>query len=383
MTKKDEMMVDSDVAYLNHAAMSPMPKSSYNILLTEIQNQAKSGNGTLTHKKQQNTWEEARVTLANLVGGKKEGVVLTTNTASGLHIVADGFHHLWQAGANIVMPEVEFTTNSYIWQAIAKRYGLEIRTIPYRTKDLLRQDWEAKVDHNTILIATSLVQFTDGYKCDVEFLSQLVHDHGGYISVDAIQALGAVPFNVQNTNVDFVAAGGYKWLLGPMGTGFLYIKPDLLEKNILDSILVGWHSDENYMMMKHHEFIPWRDARRYQQSLDPKVMALTESVKTLLRWGIEDNFQSISNLLNYLIDGVAELSSFEIASAMDLTRRSGIVRIESSHRLEQSMIEYLQLNNVFVSLRDGGLRIAPHAYNTTEDINMFLTTLKQWEKAYL
>ena len=211
MAIRDQMDIDANFTYLNNAAVGLLPKSTYGILLNEIEKQHKFGEAGLNFENLLNEWDDIQKNISILIGGQPEGVTLTTNTASGLHIVADGLIQSFRRGQNIVIPDSEFSTNSYLWQQLARRRGMELRTIPYSKGAREIEDWALAVDQQTALVAVSSVQYSDGYKTDLKSLSDLVHDVGGKIVVDAIQQVGNTPIDVTGSNIDFVSSGGYKW----------------------------------------------------------------------------------------------------------------------------------------------------------------------------
>ncbi|MHA2503616.1 MAG: aminotransferase class V-fold PLP-dependent enzyme, partial [Candidatus Kariarchaeaceae archaeon] len=253
------MSIREGLIYMNHASIGPMPTRA---LVEHVQGYgqlAAKGEAGLDFDGMITKWDEVRTQFASLINGKTEGVAITTNTASGLHLVADGLSHLFKPGANIVINEMEFTTNSYLWQKVCKRYGMELRVAPFANHF---SQLEALIDHQTVLVSISFVQFSNGYTADMEWISRLCKENDALFVVDAIQGLGAVPFDVERMGVDFVASGGYKWLLGPLGSGYFYANPQL--DDIFDSVLVGWFGDRDFSRMTHHGFEPWPDARQYQ-----------------------------------------------------------------------------------------------------------------------
>ena len=375
---KNEMMLDKDLIYLNHASVGPLPVKAKKIYEEGILVQARVGEKKIDYASIELLWENLRNNVARLVRGDKEGVTITTNTASGLHIIADGLQSQYKFGKqNIVIPDIEFVTNSYCWQELAKRYSLELRTVSSRENRIELKNYEKLIDDNTILVVLSHVQFSNGYRSDLKEIARIAHEHGSFVSIDAIQSLGIVPFDVKDYDVDFVSAAGYKWLLGPYGTGVFYTKPEHVE--ILDSILVGWFSTPNYKELAHQEFKPWNDARKFQQTMiNPAMDALNASLETVLKWDVKRSYEHVISLLDILIDEISQFENFSIGSSLLPNERSGIVKINSSNDL-QSAVTYLGTKNITVSYREGGIRVSPHAYNTKEDILRLIGELKTWK----
>ncbi|MHA2249136.1 MAG: aminotransferase class V-fold PLP-dependent enzyme [Candidatus Kariarchaeaceae archaeon] len=372
----DQMNVDADLAYLNHAAIGPTPKKTLEILQEIYSNQSRAGGAATNFEEFIELWDKVRGNIARLVRCDKEGVAITSNTASALHIVADGLHHYYKEGDNIVITDSEFTTNSYVWQKVANRYKMNLHSVPVRDNQLLFEDWENLIDNRTSLVSLSHVQFSNGFRSDLEQISKLAHDHGAYVVSDTIQSLGVVPFDFEKSGVDFIASGGYKWLLGPYSIGFFCTKPEHID--VLDTILVGWFSSKEYLKMSHNMYEPWGDARRFQQSPIINMRALNASVETILSWDVSKTFSHVKSLHDHLIKEIADLD-FTVSTCLMSENRSGILKIETTGDAKE-IVEFLKENQIIVAYRDRGIRIAPHAYNTKEDIDKLVNGLRLWIK---
>lgn len=372
------MMLEEGLVYLNHASVGPLPIDAKREYDKEINIQATVGEKKIDYEAIEDLWTKLRNNIAKLVNGSKEGVTITTNTGSGLHLVADGLHHKFKKGQNIIIPDIEFVTNSYVWQELAKRYQIELRTIPSKNNIISLDSWDKTIDDNTILIALSHVQFSNGYRSDLKQISEIAHDHGAYVTVDAIQSLGVVPFDVKYFDVDFVAAAGYKWLLGPYGTGLFYTKPELVEE--LDSILVGWFSTQNYKELAHQPFKPWKDARKFQQTMiNPAMNAFNASLEVILNWEVKKSFEKVIYLQDLLIEEVEKLNDLTIGSSLKKDTRSGILKIDGKFDMKP-LVSYLGSQDIIVAYRDRGIRVSPHAYNSKEDIQKLLNSIQNWMK---
>jgi len=359
------MNIPIDTIYMNHASIGPTTRQVNNLLQETTSQLSRYGEAALDLDKMIATWDNVRSLTANLIGGSQDGIINSTNTASGLHIAADLMVGEYHSNGNIVITELEFTTNSYIWQQIVARYDMELRVAGF---DGQHFEFEDKIDNSTVLVCISFVQFSNGYRADLKRIAQLAHDHGAKIAVDAIQGLGAVPIDVEDLDIDFMASGLYKWMLGPMGTGIAYIKPQLLEEH--DSFLVGWFSDQNFEQMSHHEFHPWADARRFQQSLGPIFYAIERTVEIISELNPQKTFQHILALQDKLIANLED-STYQLDTVLETSHRSGILRFK--HPAAEQVVNKLKEEGTITSFRDNGIRISPHFHNTTEQI----TTLSE------
>jgi len=376
--KRDQMALTDGLTYLNHASVGPLPKESLKTINKENLVQAEVGERKIDYEAIDKLWGELRDRIANLLRGKKDGVTITTNTASGLHVVADTIQSNITTKSNFVIPESEFVTNSYCWQQLANRYHIELRTVPLSGKDQIisLENWEKQIDDNTVLVAVSHVQFSTGFRSELQAISSIAHQHDSYMVVDAIQGLGVVPFDVQKSNVDFVAAAGYKWLLSPYGTGLLYCKPEILED--MESILVGWFSTPRYKTLIHNTFQPWKDARKFQQSMiNPAYNAFSESLKLILEWEPQQTYNHVIGLLDHFIDEINDMNGFKVSSSLESEHRSGILSVICDKKIE-TLRDYLEKENITIAIREKGIRVSPHAYNSIEEIDKLLTALKTW-----
>ena len=203
--------------YLNHAAVGPLPLR----VLDEVSriNQDKGYSGGLHWMDWEEEAEETRKIIARFINADPEEIAFAQNTSAGLSIIANGIN--WEKTDNIVINDLEFPSNIFPWQIQAKRHGLVTKTVQQRNEELAIEDFEEKIDRHTKIVAVSHIQFSNGFKVDLQGLSKLAHENGGYVVTDAVQSLGQMPIDVKKLDVDFLATSGYKWLLSPIATGFL------------------------------------------------------------------------------------------------------------------------------------------------------------------
>ena len=201
--------VTQRAVYLNHAAISPPPITT--IRAVESQLKDVHENGSANYRSWLAVKERARALLAQLLGARPEQVAFVRNTSDALSTVANGLN--WRAGDNIVTFRREFPSNIYPWLRIRDAFGVEVRMCDERNGRIEFSDLEALIDRNTRLVAISHVQFASGFRIDLERLGQLARQHDALLVVDVIQALGAIPTNVEAEYID-VAAGAF-WYEAP------------------------------------------------------------------------------------------------------------------------------------------------------------------------
>jgi cysteine desulfurase/selenocysteine lyase len=204
-------------------------------------------------------------------------------------------------------------------------------------------------------------------------LSKIAHENGAYVVTDAVQAVGQMPINVSNLGVDFLASSGYKWMLSPISTGFLYVKRDLFDE--LWPTIVGYRSDENPMDFSYRNLQPAQTARRYEagQVNFPGFAGMKEAIGLLQEVGLENVWSRIRSHIDRLGNGLEKSRTFKIRSSMDEKARSGILNLACQK--PDSIADRLFEQGIVISVRGGGLRISPHFYNTEDEISKLLSEL--------
>ena len=205
--------------YLNHAAISPLPVPA--IRAIEAQLKDVHENGSVNFRSWLAVKEKARELLAGLLGARPEQVAFLRNTSDALSTVANGLG--WRAGDNIVTFSREFPSNIYPWLRIRDAFGVEVRMCEEREGRIDPEALESLIDRNTRVVAISHVQYASGFRTDLNRLGRVVRQHDALFVVDAIQALGVIPTNVEADLIDVAAGASHKWLLGPEGVGYLVV----------------------------------------------------------------------------------------------------------------------------------------------------------------
>ena len=356
--------------YLNHAACSPLPAPTIQAVQGLLQDQHLYG------CRYSKGWDDLvnriRGTAARFIGASEDEVALTRNTTHGLLLVASGLP--WRSGDNMIVPGCEFTANVYPWVTL-KRLGVELRFAPAQGNRILPEDIEAQMDARTRLVAISAVQFGSGFRCDLPAISAICRKHGVLLCVDGIQALGQVPFHVGDPTVDFLSAGGPKWLMAPLGTGIFYCRKPLVEQ--LAPVFMGWRSTvdtENYFRYD----APWSPtAKRFEEATlnTPGLLGLQASMELLMDVGLERIRAHLLELTGALIEGLRDRGYVVTTPVERDSERSGIVCFKHPTRAAAQLHETLTQANVIVSLRGDFIRVSPHFYNTMEDIEALLAAL--------
>jgi cysteine desulfurase/selenocysteine lyase len=365
---RSEFPVTSKYAYFDHAAVGPLPTRVLEATKRVVQEKSE---GDIHWESWEEGTEAARKSIAELVGARVEEIALTTSTSEGLAVVANGLSY--EKDQNIVTCDMEFASNLFPWQALAKRYGVELRVVRNREATLRMEDFSDVIDAKTKLVAISYVQYSNGFRTDLAELSKIAHENGAYVVTDAVQAVGQMPIDVANLGVDFLASSGYKWLLSPISTGFLYVKRTLLDE--LWPTIVGYRSDENPMDFSYRTLQPAQTARRYEagQLNFPGFAGMKEAIGLLQEVGMQNVWNRICSHIDLLRSGIEKNGTFQIRSSMNEKNRSGILSLACQN--PDSVADRLFEHGIVISVRGGGLRISPHFYNTEEEIRKLLSEL--------
>src|SRR5262245_17776159 len=235
---RDEIPVTRHWAFLDHAAVAPLSGRAHRALLEWAAYMTDNG-GVRLHRWARRV-EEVRGLAARLLNADPLDVAFVKNTSEGVGIVAEGFP--WRPGDNLVTAAEEYPANVYPWLNLAGR-GVAVRRVPSRGSRVELDDLRAAIDGRTRLVSLSHVEFASGFRNDLDAVGGLCRERGIYFFVDAIQGLGVLPLDVRRTPIDFLAADGHKWLLGPEGAGVFYIRRELVE--LLHPVGVGWNSVVN------------------------------------------------------------------------------------------------------------------------------------------
>lgn len=366
-----QMPVTRNWVHLDHASIGPLPEPTRAALTHWVEDAA--ANGGAHWPDWDRGVEACRDEAARLLGCAREEVALLGNTAQGVNLVAEGFP--WQPGDNLVTLADEFPSNQYPWMNLAAR-GVEARRVPTEGGRVDLDRLAAAMDARTRILAISWVSYLSGWRYDVEELAALAHERGALLALDAIQGLGVFDLNVRRTPVDFVAAGGYKWLLGPEGVGVFYLRREHLD--LLRPTALGWHSVVHAHHFTHIELNLRPDAARFEggSSNMPGHIALGESLKLLNSFGPAALSARVIEITDLACRRLREIGAV-IATDRRPGHQSGIVTFEMPGRDSQELAQRCLDRRIILRVRAGRLRISPHAYANEEDIERLIEALRE------
>jgi cysteine desulfurase / selenocysteine lyase len=369
--RDNEFPVTKKFVYLNHAGVSPIPASAA-ASGTAVLEQARD-EGAVRLRKWVETTDEGRGLFARLVGASAEEVAFIKSTSEGLSFVAAGFP--WKEGDNLVTANVEFPSNIYPWLRLQAR-NVEVRMVQAREGRIRTEDLFKACDGKTRLVTLSSVEFANGFRNDLPRIGEYCQKQGIFFCVDAIQSLGVIPMDVKSYGIDALAADGHKWMLGPEGIGGLYIGKDVME--MIEPVVLGWHSVRNRFDFDNYDFQLSPDARRYEPGSFNMVgiAALNASLGLLASIGVDRIWERVRRLTDEAIAAAAR-AGYEIVSPRNPEERSGIVTFRVPGADHPALCKALLERNAVCVPRLGGIRISPHFYNTPEEIALFFALVAE------
>jgi len=369
-TIRELFPVVENKVFLNHAAQSPLPKPVADALKRCVEELSMYGNVSTSERD-----DCGKALFARLIGAKPEEIALVENTSVGLNIAANVLEYL--PDSKIVTTDLEYPSVVYPW--LKKSLGVKIHYVRNVSGKIQLEDFEKAMDDKTVAVAVSHVEYVNGFRNDLRALSQIAHEHGAYLIVDAIQSAGVIPIDVKRDGVDFLTTACYKWLLSPTGAAYLYVREDLIEN--FEPPYVGWASVKQEIFETVDFWDIWslrlsETASRFEVGTPSflSFVGAAEAIKMLLSFGIENIEKRVLRLTDYLIEAVKALG-LELQTPEEQQYRSGIVNFKVDKPKE--VVEHLKRNNIVVSARARGIRVSPHFYNTEEEIDTLVNEIQK------
>jgi len=362
--------------YLNAASMGPLPERARHAV--DAYNLRRSRIHELRGDDFEPALARARAAAARLVGATPGEIALMPNTSHGLNLAAQCLP--LEPGKRIVVSDLEFPANVYPWAQVAKEGRARVDVV--RGDALGRPDPDRlmeELDRGDVgIFALSAVQFATGWLADLSAFGRFCRERGIWFVVDAIQALGCLPLDVRAAEIDVLATGGHKWLCGPFGTGFAYVRRELVP--LMEPRVVGWtamQASADYADCCAYRWELVDDARRFEVATQPfqDVAGFTASLELLLEVDPERIREHVLAILDPLAEWLAGRDEATVVSALEPARRSGVF----AFRFGDSAQAYAALHRAGVQcvLREGAIRLSPHLYNTAQEVAVVMDVLER------
>lgn len=300
--------------------------------------------------------DEARATFGELVGAAPPDVAVTTSLSAAVSALASGLRFDGPR-SKVVLSEVEFPTVGQIWHAQEERGARVVHT----------RDFESEIDEETLLVSLTHVSYRTGERLPVEEITRLAHERGALVFLDAYQSAGTIPIDVHALDVDFLAAGTVKYLLGSAGLAFLYARRSLIES--IRPTTTGWFADADVFAMDDRDYSPAPTAARFQSGTPPvpSVYAGVAGLRLVLEAGVERTSERVRELTQALEDGTTR-------RVVTPEERGALVCVEVDD--PPAAVQRLQEQGVVTSWRDRSVRFSFHFYNDERDVEAALAALE-------
>lgn len=379
---RNEFFEFEDATYLAMAAQGPLPRVAFKALEASLEFKRRP------YRIEESLYFElpARVrgALARLTGAAPEEIGITTGASAGLGAIASAID--WQPGDEIIIARGEFPAQPCTWQPLVASRGVVLRFVSPRDRFPRAHDFLAALTPRTRLISASLVRFGDGSLLDAPALAAGLAGSGCRLLLDVTQACGAAPLNLRSLGADFAVCAGYKWLLGPYGTGFLWARREHLEA--LPPAPFYWMAASSEKHFHELDFDPdaagkfsWRPpegARRWDVAETASffhLSAFAASLEFVLRAGPSTVLEHNRALIAALVERLPA-DRCVMASPRDPVERGPYLCIAARTREATAALYHrLREQKIYVSLRNDALRVAPYLYNTAEDIERLLRAI--------
>ena len=367
-----EFPITRRFTYLNHASHGPMSLRVWRAIdgfLDRAVHTEHVHDETSFRK-----MDECRALLAGMLKCETGEIGMGYDATFGLNVAAHGLD--LRTGDEVLLSDVEFPANVYPWLALGRK-GVKVRFFKAREGFADLESIERRITPRTRILALSWVQYFNGYRTDLRAVSDLCREKGIFFVVDGMQGVGALDLNVRQAGVDFLSAGGVKWLLSPHGSGFFFISKRMLPRlkpSFAGWLGVDWNTDwEN---LRDYRRKPFSDARKFELGSHPyqDLYGFREALGMLAEVGMKRVENSILGLTGRLLDYLRD-SPYKIRSSLAARHRSGIISFTGKR--DDALMDALKHEKIIVSYREGGVRVSPHFYNSDEEVDRLIAVLKR------
>lgn len=372
--------IQEEYTYLAHCGISPLYPEAARAAIHVLQQQQSRGAAALIEV-YESSLAELKEQAALLLRTQPENMAFVRNTSEAISMIANGYP--FEPGDEVITFMQEYPANYHPWR-LQERRGVRVKllsNVPARADvpDSIIGRWSEDellelITPRTRVVALSHVQFTSGYAADLPRLARICREHNIDLVIDAAQSLGSMPLYPDEWQVAAVASAGWKWLMGPMGTGLFYTQPAFRDK--LELTMVGAETMEQEFDFLNLDWAPQTTARRFEFSTAP--IALVPGLTTCLReihniYGADQIYQEIIRLQDHLLSRLDD-STYQ-PLLFEPAHRSGILSIYCPEA--EAVVERLAAQRVICTARGGVLRVAPHFYNTEADMERLADLLQE------
>lgn len=355
--------------YFNHASTGPIPDFTVEAINNYLAQ--RSENSIDNYEETLRIVKESKELFAKFINTGSDRIAFVDNVSNAMNLLAQGLN--WKKGDEIILFDIEFPANVYPFLNLEK-VGVKVKILPTKNGKILIDEIEKYLSPETRLLSISHIQFLSGYRADLERIGNLCKENGIIFSVDAIQSLGVVNIDVQKMKIDFLASGIQKWFLGLEGTTLIYVSKELQEQ--INQKYVGWLSVKDAWKILDYKLEFDDSAHRYENGTlnYAGIISFNSNIKFFQSIGINEIEKTVIDNSKYLIN-LLEAENFEfLFKPENDSEMSGIVSIKVEN--PEYVFKELLRRKIHISVREGYLRFSPHFYNTKEEIEFVVESLK-------
>jgi selenocysteine lyase/cysteine desulfurase len=314
-------------------------------------------------------YEAARSQFAGFIGATADEVAIIPCASAGMNSIASAL--TFDRRKKVVMGEFEFPTMGHVWLAQQKR-GAQVEFVSAVGNSIPTENYERAIDRQTLIVPLTGVCFMNGFRSAVREVVPLAHANGALVMLDDYQDCGTRPVNVRAADVDFYVTGTLKYLLGPPGLAFLYVRKELIAS--LQPTITGWFAQSNPFAFDVKCFDPAPSARRFEEGSPavPNIYAAMRGIELLQEIGLDNVSLQIHDLASALLKGAQKLG---LIAKTPTTSVGPLVVFQCKDAAR--LVEKLAASGIVCSSRHDGLRLSFHVYNTLEDVRAVLQVLEQ------
>ena len=372
---RSEFAVTQRYLYLNHAAAGVLPAST--VAAVQEFARAHAAAGVLGTFPYDLAMVEYREKIGRYIGASGAEIATIPNTSAGAGTIALGID--WRPGDEVLLCDNEFPANVVAWLALRRR-GVNVRLLPLTRGRLTPERLQREITPRTRVVTCSWVSYFDGYRHDLAGLATVAHEAGALLCVDAMQGLGALPIDVRSLDIDALYCGAAKWMLGLHGAAFLYVSPRIAGD--LEVAIPGWRSLEDMWDFHNYEQPFTREALRFEGGTPNLLgtLSLACAIDLFNASGPERIAAHVLMLTDRLYDGLAELGA-TFSTQRSERCSSGIVTFAVPGRDSLALGQALEREGIVTTYRTGGIRVSPHGYTTTEEIDDMVNAVARLGRA--
>jgi selenocysteine lyase/cysteine desulfurase len=322
--------------------------------------------------------EIVRASVARLLGAENDEIAVTTSASAGLNALASALDFTGER-RRVVISDYEFPTDAQIWYAQELR-GAEVVRVPARDGYIPVEAFEAAIDERTLLVCATQVCFRNGARLDIPAIAAVARRSGALMLMDGYQGFGTMPFDVRAAGVDIAVGGNVKYLLGTAGIGFMYVRKGLV-RHLIPTV-TGWFAQADIFAMDTTRYRPAPSARRFEAGTPPvpNTYAAEAGLAVLHEVGLPAIAGRIAELTAQ-IKHEARAAEYRIVTPEDPARHGAMIALAC--RDAGQLCGRLEADGIVTSHRDDNLRISPHFYNNSGDIDILFAALRRHRELLL